>query len=295
MSTADTVRLLLLAALWGSSFLFMKVAAPAFGPIPLVAVRVGLAALCLAPWLLRARHIPDWRRLLPVLLVAGLLNSGFPFILFAWAALQVPAGLSSIVNATAPLWTALVAWIWLGERLALGRVVGLVVGFAGVVLLVLIRGGLSFDAQTLAVVAMLIATCSYGFAANLTRKHLAGVDPMFLAAATQAAATLLVVPIAAATPMPGEPDLKAWVAACLLAVVCTAVAYALFFRLMQNIGAARAVSVTFLIPAFGMFWGNLLLDEQVTAGMFGACLVIVLGTSLATGFWNPFGNRGASH
>lgn len=287
MKLRDITDLILLGALWGASFLFMRVAAPAFGPVALIALRVGLAAVLLLPIALWQGAGPLLRQRAGAILVLGVANSALPFVCFAFATLTLTAGFAAILNATAPMWTALIAWLWLGERLPRVRIVGLMLGLAGVVLLVWDRVGLRGQglAAVIAVAACLAATLCYGFSANFTRRAFGGGPPLALAAGSQTAAALVLAPLALWTwpaVMPGWGD---WAAVLGLGVLCTALAFLLFFRLIARVGATGAVSVTFLIPLFAVVWGAALLGEAVSPGMVAGGVVVLAGTALALGLW----------
>lgn len=287
MRPRDAAALLLLAAIWGASFLFMRIAAPHFGALPLVAVRVTLATLVLLPLLAWRGQWPALRTHWRAIAIVGLLNSALPFIGFTVAALAINAGLSAIFNATTPLWTALIAWWWLGDRPAPARAFGLALGFAGVLALAAGKASLKAGAHgvspALAIAACIGAAMLYGVAANFTKRRLTGVPTLALAAGSQlSAAVLLAVPAAWSWP-DTVPPATAWLAALLLAVVCTGVAYVLYFRLIARIGPSGAASVTFLIPLFAVAWGALFLGERPTLGMLGGGAVILLGTAIATG------------
>jgi len=283
LKSRDASELLILAALWGASFLFMRVAAPVFGPVALIELRVGLAAALLLPVLAWHGQLGVLRRRGAALLFVGLTNSALPFVLYAWAALSVTAGFASIVNATSPLFAALVAWLWLKDRLSPAALTGLLVGLLGVVVLVWGRASFHAGGSGWAVLACLGATLNYGVAANFTKRHLAGVEPMAIATGSQLYAALLLAPAAVWLWPSGNPGSEAWSAVVLLAVGCTGIAYILYFRLIANVGPARAIAVTFLIPVFGMLWGALFLGEAITPNMLGGCAVILMGTGLATG------------
>lgn len=273
-----SVELVALGAIWGASFLFMRVAAPEFGPAPLVAIRIGLGALVLLPalWLVRSRlNRALWLRLA----VIGALNSALPFALFAWAATQAPAAIGAITNSLTALFTALVAFALYGERICARRAAGLAGGFAGVVVLV---GSKAAGADaTLAVLAGVTAALLYGIAANLVRRHLADLPPVAVAAATLVCATLFSTPFALAS-WPAHPiGAGAWASAALLGVLCTGIAYALYFRLIQRIGAPRAVTVVYLVPLFGVFWAWLVLGEPVTPALLVAGALILGGVAIS--------------
>lgn len=287
MNRRDLAELTLLGALWGASFLFMRLGAAEFGPVALAFLRVAGATLLLLPLLLARGEWPALRQHWRAIAVVGIVNSALPFLLFLVAALVLTTALMAVFNATAPIWTALVAWLWLRDRLAPSRWLGLAIGVAGVVGLSWgkadLRAGAHGISPAWGIVACLLAAVLYGIGANLSRKHLAGVPPMAVAAGSQLSASLvLLLPALAAWPA-ANPGAAAWGAAAALAMGCTGLAYVLYFRLIAHAGAANAISVTFLIPAFAMLWGWLFLGEQPTGSMLAGCAVILLGTALATG------------
>ncbi|MFC5427564.1 DMT family transporter [Paraburkholderia denitrificans] len=294
MDPIELAQLLFLAAVWGGSFLFIRIGVADFGVAPLMALRVGIGALFLLLVLFLRRPareaVGTLRERAWPLFVVGILNSAAPFCLFAWAELTLSAGVTSVINATTPLWGAVVAYLWLKDRLSGMRIVGLVIGFAGVLALVGDQilthagDGASSSATALAAAATLGATLLYGIAASYTKRHLTGADPLTVAAGTMMGATIVLVPFAVAT-WPSTPiSLHAWGAVLGLGIACTGIAYLLFFRLIAAIGPARTITVTFVIPVFGILWGALFLGERVSAGMVGACATILVGTALATGF-----------
>lgn len=283
MKPRDLADLVLLAALWGGSFLFMRFAAPAFGALPLMWLRVVIATVCLLPLLVWGGQVDALRERIGLVTVMGLFNSAIPFVLIAWATLSITAGLASILNATVPIMTALIGAVWLHDRLGAGRVAGLVIGMAGVVLLAADKADFQPGGSGWALLAMVGATLCYGFAANFTKRHLTGVPPMVNAAGSQIVSAVALTPFAlwiwpAQTPAP-----LAWAAAAVLGVGCTAIAYVLFFRLIERVGASRAVTVTFLVPVFGTLWGALFLGEAVTGSMLLGGAVVLVGTGLSTG------------
>ncbi|WP_439891935.1 DMT family transporter [Ralstonia sp. 25C] len=287
MRRSDVVELLTLAALWGGSFLFMRVAAPQFGPVALIALRVGIASCFLVPVLAWRGGLGALRTHWPHLLAVGLLNSAIPFCLFAYAELTLTAGFTSVLNAATPLFTAIVTFLWLGDRLSPWRVLGLAIGFVGVI--VLVGGSSVIDAKQggLAVAAALGATVLYGLAASYTKRHLTGVPPLATATGCQLAATIVLAPLAIWLWPTQTPTGDVWFHVIALGIACTGVAYILFFRLIAHVGPTRAASVTFLIPVFGVLWGILFLAEQLTLNMVIGCAVILLGTSLSTGMLAP--------
>ena len=287
MKPRDFFELLSLAALWGMSFLFMRIAVPEFGAVPMTAVRVGGAALCLLPLLWLAPHREPLRAHWRIIAIVGVIHSALPFMLFAVAALAIDTGLSAIFNATTSMWAALIAWVWLGEPLNRSRVFGLALGFVGVI-------GLAWDkasfkpgehgvSAAVAIAACLGAALCYGFSANYAKKNLAGVPPMLVAAGSQMSAALsLALPALWLWPA-ATPGAKSWASVAALAVLCTAVAYILHYRLIAHVGAAKASTVTLLVPMFAVVWGAVFLSETLTPTLLAFCAVILLGTALTTG------------
>lgn len=288
MKNSDITELFALAAIWGAAFLFIRIGAPEFGAIPLAGLRVIGAASVLMPLLMLRGEgralLEHWK----AILLVGVTNSALPFMCFSYAALTITAGLSAIFNAASPLFGAAIAWLWLRDTLTRSRMLGLVIGFAGVAGLAYsrasVKAGVDEASAMLAVLACVVAAVSYGFSANFTKRYLTGVPPMAVAAGSQlGAALVLIVPTLALWPS-AQPGAAAWTNLALLAVVCTGVAYILYFRLIAHVGPANAITVTFLIPAFAVAWGAIFLGEAPTLEMAVGCGVILLGTSLATGF-----------
>ena len=291
MRPADLAELVLLAALWGASFLFMRMGASEFGAVPLAGLRVAGAALVLMPILVWRSELSALRAHWTPIAMVGLTNSALPFLCFSYAALTITAGLSSIFNAATPLFGAMIAWLWLKDRLSAARVLGLVIGFFGVFGLAYSKASVKDGADplntALAVGACIVATVAYGFSASFTKRFLTGVPPMALAAGSQlAGAVALALPTALLWPV-RTPSPSAWASLAALAAVCTGLAYILYFRLIAHVGPANAITVTFLIPAFAVAWGALFLGEQISVPMVIGCAVILAGTALATGVLAP--------
>lgn len=287
MSRQSLLDFITLAALWGSSFLFMHIAAVELGALPTAGLRVGLAALFLLPILVWRGHWGTLRRHYKPILFVGLLNSAIPFALISWAVLSITTGLASILNATVPLFGALVAWLWLKDRPNASRTLGLAIGFVGVALLAWRNGNgaaaFKPGGSGWAVLACLGATLCYGIAASFAKRYLTGVHPLATATGSQIGATLgLAVPTVWLWPT-HLPAPGVWGAIAALAVLCTGIAYILYFRLIENAGPARALAVTFLVPVFALGYGVMVLGETITLWMVGCGVVIVLGTALSTG------------
>lgn len=266
------VELTLLGAIWGASFMFQRVAAPEFGALALAEMRLALGALVLLPFLWRSRQMfPP--RVWPMLALLGAINSAVPFALFAYAAQRAPAGIGAICNAMAVLFTALIAFLFYGEKIGLRRGVALFAGFAGVVVLASAKtAGASVG---MAVLAGTGAALLYGIGANLIRSRLVGMPPIAVAAVTLSCAALELLPFALTHWPETSPSTRAWLSTLALGALCTGAAYAIYYRLIVRIGAARAVTVTYLVPLFAVAWAWLLLGEPLTVPMAIAATLIL--------------------
>jgi drug/metabolite transporter (DMT)-like permease len=286
-SQAWKLDFVLLAAIWGASFLFMRMGARELGALPTAGLRVAIAALFLLPILLARGQAPALRQHWKLTFVVGVLNSAIPFVCFSYALLSITTGLSSILNATVPLFGAVIAWLWLKDRPNGSRILGLLIGFLGVALLAWDKASFKPDATGnatgWAVLACLLATLCYGIAASFTKRYLSGLPSLVSATGSQLGAAIALIPLAWWFWPDHAVTLQAWLAVVALGVLCTGVAYILYFRLIERAGPARALSVTFGIPVFAVLYGVLLLGEVVTPWMLVCALVIVAGTSLSTG------------
>ena len=276
-----------LAAIWGASFLFTRMGVVEFGPLPTAAVRVMVAALLLTPLVWWRGQMPALRLHWKKVAFIGLLNSGIPFACFAFALLSITTGLSAILNASVPMFGAVVAWLWLKDKPTGSRILGLLMGFAGVAMLAWgaasFKPGASGIAPAWAVLACLLACVCYALSASYTQRYLAGVPSLVTSAGSMLGASAgLALPAAWLWPA-HNPSLRAWLALVLVGVVCTGLAYILFFRLIKNAGPAKALSVTFLVPLYAVLYGTVFLGETVTAWMLLCAGVIVCGTALSTG------------
>jgi len=283
MTTASLLRLLLLSAIWGGSFLLIRVGAPAIGPVPLMEARVLLAAVFLAGVGLLLRRPLAWRAHWRHYLLVGFFNSALPFLLFGYAALTLSAAMLSILNATSPLWGALIAAVWQRAPLGGRRLAGLALGITGVGLLVGFDRVALQPGAGLAIAASLAAALCYAVASNYTKAAKA-VEPFANAHGSMWAASLLTLPALLAFPPSAAPTMGIVAVVAALGVVCSGVAYLLYFRLIDDIGAAPALTVTFLIPLFGTAFGWLFLDEAVGLHTLAGGAVVIAGTALVTGF-----------
>ena len=281
MKISDVAELLLLAALWGGSFLFMRIASPVLGPVWLIEFRVLLAGLALLPLLARLELLREMRRHWIPLFIVGCINSAMPFLLLAFASLSLPAGFTSILNATTPLFGLVVAFVWLKEKLTISRAVGFALGFVGVIILV---GWKTFAATPSffpAVGAGLLAALMYAIAAPYAKQQLAGVPSLVMTAGSQLSAAIFLLPAIPFTVPKTMPTPIIILAVLALAMLSTALAYMLYFRLIGNVGSTKALTVTYLIPIFAIVWGAIALGEPITVSMMLGCGLILLGTAMA--------------
>ncbi|UCG96247.1 MAG: DMT family transporter [Burkholderiales bacterium] len=296
MRRREAVDLVLLAAIWGSSFLFIRIAAPAFGPVALVEVRLVSGALVLLPLVAAAIGLGALRRHARRFALIGAINFAVPFVLTSYAMLTLTAAFTSMLNGTVPMWTALIAALWFGERVRPVQWLGLAVGALGV--LVLVGDKIHFDrsgagwTETVAVGAALLGMMCYGLSANVAKRTLAGVPPLATAAGSQIAAAALLAPAALLTWPAQVPAAGAWTAAIVLGVLCTGLAHVLYFRLIERIGAMRAANVTYLIPLFATLWGSAFLAEPVTVRLLAGGAIVLAGTALALGVFGRAGRPG---
>jgi len=278
MTVRDTTRLVLLAAIWGASFLFNRITAPLLGPVLTAELRTLIAGIALAIWFAATGFNPEWRRWGRQYVIVGMLTSGLPFLLWAYAALSLTAGLMSVLNATSPMWGALWSALLLGERLNARRVLGLVIGVVGVALVTRPEPGATLVYP--AIIAALVAAFCYGLAGAYMKRWASGVPSRGMAVGTQLAAGVLLIPFIALWPPAAAPTPLVAASMLALGLVCGAVAYLLYFRLIADIGATGALTVTYLIPVFGMLWGALFLGEALSAPVLAGAVLVILGTVL---------------
>ena len=282
MKTADYARLTLLAAIWGGAFIFLRVAAPALGAAWTSELRVLLGGLALLAWYRLSGVDVGLRRHARAYLMLGAAIIALPFLLYAYAAAHAPASLLAIVNAASPMFG--IAWsAALGdERLTARRLAGLALGAAGVALIVGPVEARADPQSHLAVVAALAAACAYGTTGILMKRCAAGVGPRGMAAGNQLAAALVLLLLLPFAPVPAAPSLLVVGNLLALALLASGVAFVLYFRLIADVGATRALTVTYLIPLFGVLWGRLFLGETLPASALAGGALILAGTALVT-------------
>jgi drug/metabolite transporter (DMT)-like permease len=288
MNTANLLRLILLAAIWGGSFLFMRISAPVLGPAVLIELRVLFAALFLAAVglvLKKSLHLrAHWKHYF----ILGFFNSALPFLLFAFAARTLSASVLSVLNATAPMWGALLGAAWSRQKVGLKSGIGLVLGTVGVALLVGFDHVAARPGAGIAVAAALLAAFSYSVA-SLYARSAKSVEPFANAHGTMWTSALMVLPVLPLFPATGSftPGIAAAVLA--LGVLCSGIAYILYFKLIEEVGTTSALTVTFLNPVFGILWGALFLHETIGWYTIVGSAIVLVGTALVTGFVPRFG------
>lgn len=285
MQTRDIGELILLSVLWGAAYLFMRAAVPAFGPAPLIALRMAIAVAVLLPLLLWRGGIGQLRSHPIALLVLAVPFTALPFLMLGFAAQHLTAGLLAVLNATAPLFAALLAHFFFHERLGAWRGAGLVMGFAGVALLT--AGSVSFRSTDglLAVAAVLLTSALWSVGANFTRRRFGGIDNLALTVGSLALASLATTPLAVLTWPAETPPLRAWIEMAFLGVASSGLGFLLYYRLLRRIGPVRAMSVTFLNPVVALIAGALYLGEVLTLQTLAGAAVVLAGTALSLGMW----------
>jgi drug/metabolite transporter (DMT)-like permease len=281
MATVDVLLLLALSAIWGSSFIFIRYLAPIIGPLATADARMLFAGVALVLFFLATRFKPGWRKNGRHFLVIGLLNSAIPFVLYSVAALVLPAAMEAIFNSMSPMFGAIFAALWMNEKLTPRKVAGLLLGVAGVVVMSSL-GGLSLDVTTvLAVAACVLAPMCYGLAGVYIRTRASHVKPMAVAGGSQLLGGFALLPFVAIAPPPlAAIDARVALIVIVFALLCSAVAYIMYYKLIADIGPTKALTVTFLIPVFAMVWGLLFLNETVTWSMILGAVIILVGTFL---------------
>ena len=285
MNPKSWLLLTALAAIWGGSFLFIRLSVGWFGPVPLSAARSTIAAGTLLPLLLvngNGRELLDnWKHLL----VLGLISTALPFSLISVSTQLSTAGFASIINALTPIFSTLIAWLWLKDSLTPAAMLGILLGFLGVMVMVLDEQTISASYTLLPILAGLGATFFYGLTGNYSLRFVKGVTPLTVSAGCQLGSALLMLPVALLY-WPEEPiPPTGWLLAAILGILCTGVAFMVYFHLLKTVGVARTVIVTYLVPVFAMIWGMLFLNETITLKMLGGAALILTGIGLTT--WKP--------
>jgi drug/metabolite transporter (DMT)-like permease len=282
MTRPQLLMLCALAAIWGASFMFIRLALPYFGPVPLSGVRSLIGALALSPFLFGRIPLGYLRSHGWHLLAIGAISTAIPFLCLTFSTRDTSAGFASILNALTPIFSALIGLGWLGERLSPAALFGILLGFCGVGVMVLDRDTINSSVALLPVLAGLVATFCYGLTGFYIRRFLQGIPSPVLSAYCQFAAGLLMLPLLVplwpATPVPPA----GWLLAAALGILCTGIAFIIYLHLLSRVGVARTVVVTYLVPVFALLWGALFLGEVATTKMLAGAALILTGITLTT-------------
>jgi drug/metabolite transporter (DMT)-like permease len=283
MNAADLARLVSLAAIWGASYSFMRVVAPVFGGIGTMWLRISIAGGVLLAYALAMREDLQFARWWKQYLFIGMINSALPFALFAFAMKTLPAGYGAILNALSPFFAALFAAWMLNERLTASRLFGMVLGLTGVGIIINL-GPIALNTHTLtAAGATIAATCLYGFIIVYTKKYTQGAPNMGMAVGGLILPAILVTPAGLMMVPPVMPSANVVLSLLGLAILCSSIAYLLYYRLIRDIGPTRAISGTFLVPVFGVAWSAIFFGETLNGGAFVGGIIVLIGMALVLG------------
>jgi len=282
----DLARLVALAAMWGASYLFMRYAVPYFGPIPLIELRTLIAGVALLAFLLATGGSVEWGRHWRAFLFVGAVGLALPFVLIAEALTTIDASTAAILNALSPLFASVVAAIWIRDPITPAKMSGIALCLVGTAVLVGWTPAPMTPRELIAAAMSIAATALYGYTIVFTKVHLKGATPLGTSAGTLLMAAMALLPLAAFAPMPRPvaaiPPM-AWGAMLGLAIVSTTVAFIFYYRLIADVGPVKAITVTLLVPVFGMIWGILFLGEPLTPGRIAGCAIILAGCALILG------------
>jgi drug/metabolite transporter (DMT)-like permease len=286
LRAADLARLVALAAMWGASYLFMRYAVPYFGPVRLIELRVVIAGVALAAFVIATGDSMEWRKRWRAYLFVGAVGLALPFVLIAEALTTIDASTAAILNALSPLFASIVAAIWIRDPITPAKMAGIALCLAGTAVLVGWTPAPMSARELFAASLSVAATAIYGYTIVFTKVRLKGASPRGTAAGTLLMAALTLLPLAPFAHAPREIaaiPAMAWLAVLGLALVSTTVAFIFYYRLIADVGPVKASTVTLLVPVFGMIWGVLFLGEPLTPGRLAGCAIILAGCALILG------------
>ena len=289
------IDFILLSAIWGSSFMFTKIAAHDIGAISTAFCRVAIGALFLLPLLVLKRQTALLKQHWKKAFILGIFYAGIPFTAYSIALLTISTSTAAIVNATTALFGALIAWLWLKEKPGLSRSIGLVLGFTGVSLLALQNAHAAptdaLAAQLIGMLVCLLASLCYGLSASYTKLYFSNIPALVSSTGSQIGATLFLAPFAILFWPDHSMNLSTIGSLLALGIVCTGLAFVMFFRIIALAGPSKALTVTFAVPVFAAFYGVTFLNETITLVMMLCAVVILVGISLSTGLVRLPGKR----
>ncbi len=283
MRPADLARLVALGALWGASYLFMRYAVPSMGPVLMIEVRVAIAGLVLLAFVHATGGTIGWKRHWRAYLFVGAVGVAAPFTLIAQAVTVIDASTAAVLNALAPLFASIVAAVWIREPITTAKMGGIALCLAGTGVLVGWQPVPVTSRVILAASLSVAATALYGYTIVFTKVRLREANPLGTAAGTLLMAAAAMLPFTPVTRDFAAIPAGAWIATVGLALLSTAVAFILYYRLIADIGPVKAITVTLLVPVFGMLWGVMLLGEPLSAGRIAGCAIILAGCALILG------------
>ena len=278
MEFKDWILLIALAAIWGSAFMFIKISAVDFGPILLVALRLLIAGLVFMPLLLRHKYRLLFKSHLPGIFIIAIISNALPFTLFAFASLGATSNMLGILNGTTAFITTVIAYFWLNESISTKQVIGLCLGFIGILILVNPANG---STTILASICALIGSICYAFNATYLQKYHSNSNKKVLIGWSMLFGGLMMMPIAAFNLPNALPSINSFLALLWLAVVSTGIGYLVFVRLIDKIGAVKTATLTYLLPVFSIIWGAIFLEEQITLIIFGGFIFVMMGMYFA--------------
>jgi len=278
MEFKDWILLFALAAIWGSAFMFIKISAVDFGPILLVTLRLLIAGLVFMPLLLRHKYRLLFKSHLPGIFIIAIISNALPFTLFAFASLGATSNMLGILNGTTAFITTVIAYFWLNESISTKQVIGLGLGFIGILILVNPANG---STTILASICALIGSVCYAFNATYLQKYHSNSNKKVLIGWSMLFGGLMMMPIAAFNLPNALPSINSFLALLWLAVVSTGIGYLVFVRLIDKIGAVKTATLTYLLPVFSIIWGAIFLEEQITLIIFGGFIFVMMGMYFA--------------
>ena len=278
MELKDWILLTALAAIWGSAFMFIKISAVDFGPILLVTLRLLIAGLVFMPFLLRKKKRSLFRAYLPAILIIAIVSNAIPFTMFAYASLGATSNMLGILNGTTAFLTTIIAYFWLKEAVTSKQIIGLVLGFVGVLILVNPSNG---STTLIASMCAMIGSLCYAFNAAYLQKYHSNSDKIVLIGWSMLFGGFFMIPLASFNLPNSMPDTNSILALFWLAVISTGVGYLAYVRLIDRIGAVKTVTLTYLLPVFSIIWGAIFLKEQITFFIFGGFIFVMMGMYFA--------------
>jgi len=284
-------ELFLLAALWGGAFLFLRISSPEFGPIPLIFLRTGIAALFLLPFIIVSDQLCILTKQWQPLVLIGFISTALPFTLLSFASLHLPVGTTSILNATTPIFSAITTYLWLAEKPNKHILAGVVIGFFGVYILIgehvptTNEDSPAIPLQTLPILAVLAAAGLYAVSSTYTKLKISHLEPMTIAAGSQLYAAIILLPFAIFLWPSDMPSLLSWISVLSMGIFSTALALVIFFRLIKAAGVNKTIVVAYLIPFFGTLWAYIFLEEQITLRTVFGGVVIFIGIGFSVGLF----------